>query len=119
MVMLFAGRTKTLFLDTREYVIQFEDREEAALAANAIAQSMYAQCGPDGNHCVMFKALLYCVILTRECRRRTAVNPCDVQLPVVSYVSNGKMEAPVGRNCPNTKESHPIERAEYADDQDL
>ena len=32
-----------LILDTREYVVEFEDGEQAELAANAIAQSMYAQ----------------------------------------------------------------------------
>ena len=31
-------------LDTREYVVEFDDGTEAELAANAIAQNMYAQC---------------------------------------------------------------------------
>ena len=36
-------------LDTRGYVVEFKDGEQAELSANTIAQSMYAQCDPDGN----------------------------------------------------------------------
>ena len=39
-------------LDTRKYIVQFEGGEEAELSANAIAESMYAQCDPDRNHYV-------------------------------------------------------------------
>jgi hypothetical protein len=35
-------------LDTREYVIRFDDGAEAKLSANLIAESMYANCDPDG-----------------------------------------------------------------------
>ena len=45
-------------LDTRRYVVEFEDGEQAELAANTIAQSMYAQCGPDGNQFVMFDSIV-------------------------------------------------------------
>ena len=41
-------------LDTRGYVVEFEDGEQAELAANTIAQSMYYQCDPDGNQYVIF-----------------------------------------------------------------
>ena len=36
-------------LYTRGYVVEFEDGEQAELAANTIAQSIYAQCDPDEN----------------------------------------------------------------------
>ena len=36
-------------LDTREYVVEFYDGEQAVLASNTIAHSMYAQCDSDGN----------------------------------------------------------------------
>ena len=36
-------------LDTRGYVVEFEDGEQTELATNIIAQSMYAQCDPDRN----------------------------------------------------------------------
>ena len=45
-------------LDTRQYIFEFEDGEEAELAANVIAQSMYAQCDPDGNQYVMFDSFV-------------------------------------------------------------
>ena len=41
-------------LDTREYVVEFDDGKQAELDANTIAQSMYAQCEPDGNQYGMF-----------------------------------------------------------------
>ena len=44
---------KNPILDTRGYIVEFEDGEQAELAANTIAQSMYAQCDPDGNQYVM------------------------------------------------------------------
>ncbi|MFN9958336.1 MAG: hypothetical protein ACK55I_34985, partial [bacterium] len=37
-------------LDTREYVVQFDDgNDEIELNANAIAESLYSQCDPDGH----------------------------------------------------------------------
>ena len=36
-------------LDTREYVVPFDDGDVTDLTANLIAESMYAQCDPDGN----------------------------------------------------------------------
>ena len=45
-------------LDTRKYVVEFDDGEEAELAANVIAESMYAQCDPVGNQYVMFDAIV-------------------------------------------------------------
>ena len=50
---------KNPILDTRGYVVEFEDGEQAELAANTIAQIMYAQCDPDGNHYVMFDSIVY------------------------------------------------------------
>ena len=45
-------------LDTREYVVEFDDGTQAELAANVIAQSMYAQCDPDGNTYVLFDSIV-------------------------------------------------------------
>ena len=36
----------------------FEDGTEAELTANAIAQSMYAQCDPDGNQYLMLNSIV-------------------------------------------------------------
>jgi hypothetical protein len=40
-------------LDTREYIVEFENGDEAELNANLIAEAMYAQCDPDGNQYVL------------------------------------------------------------------
>ena len=36
-------------LDTRSYIVEFDDKDQAELTANLIAESMYDQCDPDGN----------------------------------------------------------------------
>ena len=38
--------------------MEFEDGTEAELAANAIAQNMYAQCDPDGDCYVLFDSIV-------------------------------------------------------------
>ena len=53
------GRTnENPIYDTRGYVVKFKDGEQAELAANTIAQSMYAQCDPDRNQYVMFDSIV-------------------------------------------------------------
>jgi hypothetical protein len=44
-------------LDTREYMVTFDDGDMTELNANLIAQSMYAQCDPDGNHYIRQRRL--------------------------------------------------------------
>jgi hypothetical protein len=36
-------------LDTRFYIVDFADGDQAELSANLIAESLYSQCDPDGN----------------------------------------------------------------------
>jgi hypothetical protein len=45
-------------LDTREYVVTFDDGDVTDLTANLIAESMYAQCDPDGNQFVLLDAII-------------------------------------------------------------
>ncbi len=40
-------------LDMREYRFIFDDADETLLNANLIAEAMYVQCDPDGNHVVL------------------------------------------------------------------
>ena len=47
-----------LALDTRTYVIEFENGEEAELSVNAITQSMHTQCDPKGNQYLMFDSII-------------------------------------------------------------
>ena len=45
-------------LDTRQCVVEWEDGQQTELSANIIAQSMYAQCDPEGNHYVLFDSIV-------------------------------------------------------------
>ena len=49
---------KNPILDTRGYIVNFEDGDQVELSANTIAQSMYAQCDPDGDQYVMFDSIV-------------------------------------------------------------
>ena len=45
-------------LDTRQYIVQFNDGGEAELAAIVIAANMYTQCDPEGNQYVLLDSLI-------------------------------------------------------------
>jgi hypothetical protein len=45
-------------LDTRSYIVQFEESDETELTANTIADAIYAQCDPDGNQYLLLEALI-------------------------------------------------------------
>ncbi len=45
-------------LDTREYTVTFDNGDVTDLTANLIAESMYAQCDPDGNQYVLLDSLI-------------------------------------------------------------
>ncbi|KAL7474469.1 LOW QUALITY PROTEIN: hypothetical protein ACHAW6_000442 [Cyclotella cf. meneghiniana] len=43
---------------TRVYEVRFLDGSTEALAANTIAEALYAQCNPDGNQYVMLDTIM-------------------------------------------------------------
>ena len=45
-------------LDTRIYDVEFVDDQTAVLAANVIAQSMYAMCDTEGNQYLLLKGIV-------------------------------------------------------------
>ena len=45
-------------LDTRDYVITFDDGDVTELTANLIAESMYEQCDPNGNQYVLLDSII-------------------------------------------------------------
>ena len=56
-------------LDTRQYIVQFNDVDEYELAVNVIATNIYAQCNPDGNHYVILDSLIdFCRSTNALCR---------------------------------------------------
>ena len=65
-------------LDTCDYVVEFDDEMEAELAANSIAQNMYAQCDPDGNRYVLLDSLIdFCRSSTALCHADQKVTRDD------------------------------------------
>ena len=45
-------------LDTREHTVTFDDGDVTNLTENLIAESMYAQCDPDGNQYALLDSLI-------------------------------------------------------------
>ena len=45
-------------LETQEYEVKFEDGDVTELTANAIAESMYAMCDENGDHILIFDAIV-------------------------------------------------------------
>ena len=44
---------------TRQYIVEFNDGDEAEISDNVIATNMYAQCDPDGNQYVLLDSFIY------------------------------------------------------------
>ena len=121
------GRANTNpILDTREYVVEFNDGMEAELAANAIAQNMYAQCDPDGHKYVLLDSLIdYRRSTTALCyadqkitgeNGRTYMRRTTAGWQVCAQWKDGSTS---WEKLSDFKESHPIETAEYAIAQNL
>ncbi len=45
-------------LDTRSYIVDFDDGEQTELTANMIAESLYSKCDPNGNQYVLLEAIV-------------------------------------------------------------
>ncbi len=45
-------------LDTRSYIVDFDDGDQTELTANKIAESLYLQCDPDGNQYVLLEEIV-------------------------------------------------------------
>ena len=89
-------------IDSRQYVVKFEDGNEDELTANAIAHSMYAQYVPDGYKYFMIDCIVdFCRNTTALCysdknfvkngrtyrRRSIAVLPMEGQINVLIKVT--------------------------------
>ena len=46
-------------LDSRDYLVYFEDVEVTELTANFIAESIYAMCDPEGERVLIFDCIVY------------------------------------------------------------
>jgi len=45
-------------LDTRSYIVNFDDGDQTDLTANMIAESLYSQCDPDGHEYVLLDEIV-------------------------------------------------------------
>jgi hypothetical protein len=45
-------------LDTRSYIVDFDDGNQTKLTANLIAESLFSQCDPDGNQYVLLDEIV-------------------------------------------------------------
>ncbi len=45
-------------LNTRSYIVKFDDGDQTELTANMIAESLYLQCNPDGNQYVLLEEIV-------------------------------------------------------------
>ena len=108
-------------LDTRRYVVEFEDGEQAGLAANTIAQSMYSQCDPDGNQYVMFysivdfrrstTSLCYADQKVFKADRRSFMRRTTAGWHLCVQWKDGSAS---WEKLSDLKDFHPVECAEYA-----
>ncbi len=58
-------------LDTRTYIIDFDDGDQTELTANLIAESLFSQCNPGGNQYVLLDEIV------DHCRLSTAIKLAD------------------------------------------
>eukprot|EP00804_Cyclotella_cryptica_P031332 CCRYP_011130-RA/>CCRYP_011130-RA protein AED:0.34 eAED:0.34 QI:0/0/0/1/0/0/3/0/252 len=84
-------------LDTRFYEVRFPDGRSKELAANVIAEAVYAQCDADNNQYVLLDAI---VDYRKDPSMAVSRNNQDG-----SCVASGKLS--------NLKESHPLQVAEF------
>ena len=108
-------------LDTRNYVVEFDDGMEAELAANSIAQNMHAQCDPDGNRYVLLGSLIdFRRSSTALCHTdqkvtrddgRTYMRRSTAGWQICAQWKDGSSS---WEKLSDFKESHPVETAEYA-----
>ncbi len=45
-------------LDTRSYIVNFDDGDQSELTINKIAESLYSQCDTDGNQYVLLEEIV-------------------------------------------------------------
>jgi hypothetical protein len=61
-------------LDTRSYIIDFDNGNQTELTANLIAESLFSQCDPDGNQYVLLDEIV------DHCRLPTVIRLADQQV---------------------------------------
>ena len=108
-------------LDTRKYVVQFDDGNFTELTANKIAESVYSQCDPDGYEYYFFDAIIIHRRLSSAIalKDQTRIQPSGRAFKTCSTVGwqlccQWKDGSTSLIDLKDLKESHPIQTAEYA-----
>ncbi len=87
-------------LDTRSYIVDFDDGNQTELTANMIAGSLYSQCDPDGNQYVILKEIVdhQCLPAVVKLSDQNIVRADGSIQPLVGNVAaNGKTALCLGR----------------------
>ena len=108
-------------LDTRSYIVDFDDGDQAELTANLIAESIYSQCDPDGNQYVLLDGFIDHRRLDNAIKLadqkvvrpngRTYMKRSTIGWQLCCQWKDGSTS---WENLVDLKESHPVETAEYA-----
>ena len=113
-------------LDSRKYVVVFKYGTETEVAANTIAQSMYAQCDPDGNTHVLFECITNLRWITNAlCYADHTVKKVDGRTFLRQSTFRWKLcvlwkdSFTSWENLSDLMDSHPLETVEYAVSQSL
>ena len=108
-------------LDTRLYEVEFQDGHKASMAANAIAENLFAQVDDEGNRHVLFEEIMDhrtngkqltqqdAFIVNRSGTRRRKETTIGWEL-LVRWKDNSTTWIPLK----DLKESYPVQLAEYA-----
>ncbi len=108
-------------LDTRSYIVHFQDGDQTELTANMMAESLYSQCDPDGNQYILleeivdYRCLPAAMKLTDQkivhADGKTYLKHSTIGWQFCCQWKDGSMSQ---ENLVDLNESHPIETAEYA-----
>ena len=108
-------------LDTRTYLVHFDDGKFTKLTANVIALQMYAQCDPDGNTYIMLDDLTdhrkSSKALYIENQKATDSRCCNVMKRSTAewkLCCQWKDGSKSQEKLCDLKKYHPVEMAEYA-----
>jgi hypothetical protein len=102
-------------LDTRSYIVDFDDCDQTELTANMIAESSYLQCNPDGNQYVLLEE-----IVDHRCLPEAVILPDQriIRADGKTYLKRStigqlcyqwKVGSTSWENIADLKESHPID----------
>jgi hypothetical protein len=108
-------------LDTRSYIVNFDDGNQTELTTNMIAESLYLQCDLNGNQNVLLEEIvdhhhLPAAVKLSDQKIVCADGKTYLKLSTVCWqlFCQWKDSSTYWENLADLKESHPIETSKYA-----